>query len=294
MPGIGMAVFEFLRLSLSVPKLLPLDGTKHPDPTEDRQSYINYIFGEPHEFFFRRSLFSYVPARSMAMPKGIVAGFIGRRTETLKAQGPEHLFALAPSKEWNAAFLVVDTRPDQQVVAIEKKHDVGASHSVLEHLADSKLKQYRKTAWHVDIEYISNAEDFFEVAKKYLGQITELSFTFHPPNGLRGWDEFKELDRIGKQQTNAEKSEYAFKNKSGGIVPEGEFVNNALEYASEGAGVTKLKAGKRTVYNSRQHKETVEVSEGMMPRDGEEIKVAGTAEHVLASRKKRNRREPKK
>lgn len=289
-----MATFEFLRLSLSVPRMGPLDATADSAPSDSREDYIRYLFSQPHSFFFRLSLFSYVPVSSKLLPPYVLAGRIGKRTEKLKMQGPEQEFVLAPAKEWNASFLVVDVRPDEQVVAIERRTDVGTSHGVLEHFFASKLTEYQKTAWHVDIEYISRSSDFFAVAQRYYGQLTELSFTFHPPNGLRGFERFKELDRIGKDQTNADESEYALKNKKGNLNPKGEFVESALDYASEGAGVTKLKAGKKVVFNSRDHKETLEVSEEMMPRQGEEIKVAGTAKHLLMAHANRSNSEDNK
>lgn len=116
---------------------------------------------------------------------------------------------------------------------------------------------------------------------KFRGQITEIAFEFNPPNALKGFDKFKEFDRLAKDQTNSEKSEYALKNKSGGIEPSGEFIESAVDYASEGAGQVTMKAGKKIIFNSRNFKKTEMIPETVMPREGEPTKIAGAAQILM-------------
>jgi hypothetical protein len=272
-----MATFEFLRLSLSVPTMGPLDNSDRREPEVSRKQYIEWLFETRIDFFYRNALFSYVPAESAALPSGCHAGFIGKQISEMENAGPESMFALRPHKTWKAAFIAVNANEGQQFVAVERRGDVGSAHSVIEHLIDARLGQYKGVAWHTDVEYVTQRRGFWAAAEKYRGQITELSFEFNPPNGLKGFDRFKEFDRLAKAQTNSEKSEYALKNKQGAVSPEGEFVESAVEYASEGAGKAVLKKGNKKLYDSRESKKTATIPESLMPREGEETKVAGAA-----------------
>ncbi|WP_417496471.1 hypothetical protein [Maricaulis sp.] len=238
------------------------------------------LFNSRLDFFHRNSLFSYVPTASKALPPGCLAGFIGKQISELENAGPESLFALQPHKTWKAAFITVNANQGQQFVAVERRGDVGSAHSVIEHLVEARLRDRKGVAWHTDVEYVTQKRGFWAAAEKYRGEITELGFEFNPPNGLKGFDRFKDFDRLAKEQTNAEKSEYALKNKQGAVTPEGEFVESAVEYASEGAGKVVLKKGNKKLYDSRDSKKIATIPESAMPREGEEIKVAGAALHL--------------
>lgn len=272
-----MATFEFLRLSLSVPTMGPLDNSKRKEPLVSRQQYIEWLFKTRIDFYYRRALFSFVPAESAALPPGCLAGFIGKQISEMENAGPETMFALRPHKTWKAAFITANANEGQQFVAVERRNDVGSSHSVIEHLIDARLSEYKSVAWHTDVEYVTQTRGFWVAASRYRGQITELRFEFNPPNGLKGFDKFKDFDRLAKAQTNSEKSEYALKNKQGAVSPDGEFVESAVEYASEGAGKAVLKKGNKKLYDSRESKKTATIPESVMPREGEETKVAGAA-----------------
>lgn len=275
-----MATFEFLRLSLSVPVIGPLDNTEETEPIVSRQEYLMEIFGERHDFYHRQSLFSFVPAMTDTLPDGVLAGFIGRQIKGHENAGPESFFALIPHKAWKAAFITIDTNKGEQVISMERRHDVGASHSILDNFFNSKLRDRKAFSWHIDTEYITGTEAFWSAVEKHRGCITELAFTFYPPNGLKGFDKFKEFDRLAKQQTNSEKSDYTLKNSSGGVDPKGEFVEGALEYASEGAGQVVMKSGRKKIYSSRNSKKTDEIPESLMPRQGEDVKVSGVVENL--------------
>jgi hypothetical protein len=280
-----MATFEFLHLALSIPAIGPLDrllpNTERIVPSESRQAYLSGLFGTRHDFFYKGTLFSFAPAPPDILPPWARAGFIGKQIQTLEPAGPDDLFALTPSKKWKAAFFAVDTRPSRQIIAFEKRGDVGSAENVISHLIESRLRERRSASWHVDIEYVTEKRGFTAAANRFRGQITELSFEFNPPNALRGFDKFKEFNRLAVAQTNSEKSEYSLKNKNGSVEPSGDFVDSAVDYASEGAGQVTMKAGKKIVFNSRNSKKTATIPESVMPREGEPTKIAGASNILL-------------
>ena len=151
-------------------------------------------------------------------------------------------------------------------------------------LVQAATREFAGFSWHVDIEYLQRVEDFWAAARENEGQITELVFEFHPPNGLGGFDKFKELDKIAKQEANGESSSYSLQNRDGGIVPRGDFVESAAEYSSEGGGATILKRGRRVIFNSRRHKREIEVPQELMPTSGEVAKVLALLAFLLKGR----------
>ncbi len=277
-----MATFQFLRLSLSVPPLGPLaSDEERVEPKISREAFLRKLFSSRFDFFHRGKLFSYAPSPSNKPEDVLFAGFIGKQVEEAVQSGPESLFAVTKNKNWKASFVAVDVRPEEQVIAFEKRHDVGSSQSIFESLFDAYIREQKSTVWHVDVEYVQRTEEFWHAAKKFQGSITELLFEFHPPNGLRGFESFKKLDRVAKQQTNGESSTYAVRNKGGAINPKGEFVESAAEYATEGAGSIKLKAGRKTIYDSRKSKRELDAPEGLMPRQGETSKILGLIAYLF-------------
>ncbi len=280
--GVILPKFEFLRLSLSVPTLgaLAIDGERR-EPETTRREFLELIFKNKIEFFYQGKLFTYAPSPNDIQGPDKFSGFVGKPVEELVSEGPEKLFALTRSKNWKASFLTIDVRPDQQVIAFERRNDVGSPHRIVEALIDHFVRQLQQTSWHVDLEYMSSPKDFWKAVDEYKGHITEVSFEFHPANGLKGFETFKKFDKLAKQQANAEKSTYALKNESGAVIPKGEFVEEAVEYASEGGGGTKLKDGRKTLFSSKSAKKVTDVPETLMPRQGEPSKILGLIAYLF-------------
>lgn len=281
-----MPTFEYLQLSLSVPTIgaLAEDGERH-EPEVDRQAYLTEVFSLRRDFFYSGRQYTYVPAPPDVQGPDVYAGYIGKPVEELVNAGPDELFALTKSKHYKASFVVVDVQAERQVVAFERRQDVGSAHRILEALFESVVRERKGFSWHTDIEYKSSEKDFWHAAEEYRGRITELTFEFYPPNGLLGFDKFKEFDRIAKHQANGQSSEYSIKNPDGAVRPEGEFVESAAEYAAEGPGKITMKEGRKTLFSSRQAKRTKDAPEGLMPRQSEPAKILGLITFLFGKEK---------
>lgn len=277
-----MARFQYLRISLSIPPLGPLHlGEVQQEPDIAREDFLRQLFEKRQDFFHRGRLFSYAPSPTNREGDPFLAGFIGKQVEQAVQGGPDQLFAITKQKYWKASFVAIDVRPDSQLIAFEKRSDVGSADKILESLFESYIRNRKSYSWHVDLEYLQRQEDFWKAAQENYGTITELSFEFFPANGLRGFDKFKELDKIAKRQSNGEKSIYSLKNNDGALKPEGEFIESAAEYATEGAGSIKMKSGRRVVYSSRKTKREEDANEELMPRQGETSKILGLIEWLF-------------
>jgi len=271
-----MPVFQFLRLSLSIPTIGDLAKEDHrSEPDATRREYLTEAFSHRRDFFYSGRLYTFVPCHAEIQGPTIYSGFIGKPVVEMVNSGPEQLFALTKSRHYKAAFLAIDVSEDQQVVAFEKRQDVGSAHRILRAMLETVVRERKGFSWHTDVEYLSSEQDFWLAAKEYRGRITELSFEFYPPNGLKGFEKFKEFDRLAKMQANGQSSEYSIKNPDGAVAPEGDFVESAVEYAAEGPGKITLREGRKTLFSSRQAKKTKDVPETIMPRQSEQSKILG-------------------
>lgn len=236
---------------------------------------MTQAFSRRRDFFYLGRQYTFVPCPDETQGPKVFSGFVGKPVVEMVNSGPEKLFALTKTNHYKAAFLAVDVSEDQQVVSFEKRQDVGSSQRILQAMLEEMVRERKGFSWHTDVEYISSEKDFWLAAKEYRGRITELSFEFYPPNGLKGFEKFKEFDRLAKQQANGQSSEYSIKNPNGTVLPEGAFVESAVEYAAEGPGRITLKEGRRTLLSSRHAKKTKEVPETIMPRHSERSKILG-------------------
>ena len=280
-----MPKFEFLRLSLSIPTigdLIKEDQRKQPDQT--RRDFLTCLFSRRQDFFYRGRQFTYMPFPDDLQGPDAFAAYIGKPVEDFVNEGPEHLFALTKQKHYKASFVAVDVSPTEQLVAFEKRDDVGSARPILEAMFEHYVQQRKGYSWHTDVEYLSSQLDFWKAAKEYQGRITELSFEFLPPNGLKGFEKFKNLDRLAKDQANGQSSTYSIKNKDAAISPKGDFVESAVEYASEGPGRIIMKEGRRILYNSKRSKKTKNAPESLMPRQGEGSKILGLIPFLFGKR----------
>lgn len=214
-------------------------------------------------------MYSYVPIPTKINRQDSFAGFIGKPVEESVNAGPEQLFALTKSKHYKASFVAIDVAEDQQMIAFEKRHDVGNSRNIIDAMLHSYIRDIKGFSWHSDVEYLSSKKDFWRAAKEHRGQITELSFEFYPPNGLAGKKAIKDFNTMVKEKTNSQTTKYSFKNPDGNVFPDGDFVEGAVEYASEGPGRITMKKGNKTLFNSRQGRQVKEVDESVVPRTGD-------------------------
>ncbi|MDX5595670.1 hypothetical protein [Pseudovibrio sp. SPO723] len=271
-----MATFEYLRLSLSIPAIGDLvSALDRKEPDISRQDYLKEAFSKRQDFFHMGTKYSYVPIYKDPEDSNLLSGLVGKPVvETVNA-GPESQFALTKSEHYKASFLCIDTASDKQIVAFEKRSDVGSPKSILSSMLEHVVRDRKKTSWHTDIAFISDRNDFWAAVQEYKGQITELKFEFYPPNGLRGMDTLRELNKEIVKETNGQSTEYTVKNKDGALIPEGDFVEEAIDYIAEGPGSASLKAGRKKVYNSSDSKKSKQVPESLMPRQCETTKILG-------------------
>lgn len=271
-----MAVFELLRLSLSVPTVGPLlEDREIGEPQISREDFLRGLFSEKREFFHSGRLFTYAPSPTNSTKDMKLSGYIGKQIEQEFQSGPEQLFAITKEKHWRASFVAIDVSDDSQLLYFEKRGDVGTAQAIILSFIEQYTRDFKGFSWHIDAEYLTVEESFWAAVSEHRGEITEVIFEFVPPNVVRGYDKLKELDRMLKQGSNSDSSAYVLKNKDGALDPKGEFVEGAVKYSSEGVGSIKLKKGRQVLFNSKKNRRKEPVPDELMPRDGEQSKILG-------------------
>lgn len=273
-----MAEFEFFRLSLSVPTLGPLlEGEDRQEPSLSRQEFLSTIFSIRRDFPHRGRMYVYAPTPKDAHQDNKIGGIIGKQVEQVVNSGPESLFAPEILSHWRIAYLGIDLKSDRQIVAFEVKNEIGSGTSLVQSLVESYVASDRsKIHWHVDINPIVEESEFWEAVKELKGTIKELTFNFVPPNGITGFESFKEFDKLAKRQANASSSAYTLKNEDAALMPSGETVESAAEYTSEGGGEIIIRGERRKIlYRSGSRKRLKAIPESLMPRLGEIAKMLG-------------------
>lgn len=271
-----MAVFELLRLSLSIPTVGPLvSDYQTGEPKISRENFLRGLFGQKREFFHSGKLFTFAPSPTNSGKDKKLSGFVGKQVEQEFQSGPDMLFAITKEKHWRAAFIAIDISEDSQLLYFEKRGDVGKAQAIIMSFVEQYIRDFKGFAWHIDAEYLTVEESFWAAVSEHRGEITEAIFEFVPPNVVRGYDKLKELDRMLKQGSNSDSSAYVLKNKDGALDPKGEFVEGAVKYSSEGVGSIKLKKGRSVLFNSKKNRRSESVAEDLMPREGEGAKILG-------------------
>jgi len=275
-----------LRFSLSKPAIGPLlEGAGGREPSLSREDFLRVLFNKKIEFFHSGKLFTYAPSPTNEAGDLRLSGYIGKQIEQEFQAGPDQLFAVTTEKHWKASFVAIDVSGDQQLMFFEKRGDVGKAQAILFSLIEQFIREFKGSAWHIDVEYLTEEESFWHAVKEHRGEITEVIFEFVPPNVLRGYDRVKELDRLITEGSNSDSSAYVLKNKDGELDPKGEFVEGAVEYSSEGAGAIKLKSGRKVIYNSKKNRRTEQAPEEIMPRGGEKAKILGLIAKLFGKKK---------
>ncbi len=277
-----MPVFDLLRFSLSAPAKGPLlDEIDGQEPAISRQDFLRFVFGDHCRFFHFGKEYVFTPSPTNSADDPMVSGYIGKEISKSVQSGPENLHALVTSSSWAASFIAMDTRPAEQVLYFEERTDVGSSKAVLLSLVSERVSQFKGSSWVVDVEHKTRVCDFWEAVEKNKGSITQVDFEFVPANGLEGYDMMKNLHKHLTEPSNADQSGVSIKNSKGELVPQGEYVEGALQYASEGVGKATIKSGRKVIFRSEEGKETKEAPEEIMPRDAERPKILGLISYLF-------------
>lgn len=251
--------YSLLRLSLFPKEIPPLIAAmREGEEQQGRQEWLRWAFGTRHEFIHRGSAFTYVPIGSEGT---VMLGRLGRQRAELVNRGPETGFAETSASPWHAVNVLVETAAGEygQILAMQDNKDVGSPHAVVSSLADHLNNINVDSRWRMEVQALTETQDFWEVVARAKGTITALDMTFVAPNIFGGRDKVREALRKYRDENNMTSLKTSMRNPDGNLDPDSERIRESLGYIEEGGGEVKMSSHGKTIYDSHEHDKTVDI-----------------------------------
>lgn len=256
-----MAAFEFLRLSLIKANQLSLLGSDAKPAREiSRREYLDRVFAnETLDFIYHGTTYTFLKD---GVYGDTLVGRIGKKKIESIHRGPDQGYAVELVEGWKPIWCLLDLSSDSQLICVQT--GLASSRNLLRALFNAIERRLPGQEYESYIEYISDGREFWHAVDKYRGRLTRLEFTFVPPNAIGLEEKIRTIVDAGKE-IGSETTKFTHVNPSGGLHPEGEYVEAALAKTSEGAGSVLLKAGQETVYSSSKNRRTITISKDELP-----------------------------
>ena len=257
--------YHYLRLSLleqPPPALLQLANAV--PPARSRQEYLSDIFSSRIDFEHRNRQFVFVPiGEEIGLFGRLLVGRIGRSILARENRSPESGFEEVTRPSWRAANIVIDinTHSDGQKIAFQRHPDVGGPPAIAATLINHLNQANPDSGWVIEVSCIKEERSFWDAVGKFEGRITQAQFTFTTPNVLSIRSNLAEELKDKNERNNAITVTEILRNPRGNLDLGGEDVRDAAEYISGGAGKSKLKVGRDTVYDSESRGTSVEIED---------------------------------
>lgn len=257
--------YHYLRLFLleqERPPILEAAGTL-PRATS-RQEFLKQIFSSRIDFKHWNKTLVYIPIGEAQLEGGpVMLGRIGRAVAAVENTPPESGFEETTHTSWRAANVLIDTRDhaDGQKLAFQYHANVGKPLPIASSLIEHINSTNQDSGWLIEINLITERDSFWDAVRRHKGEITAAEFMYVTPNilGIRSKlnDDLKEA----RQKYNAVTVTETIENPKGNLKLEGEEIEQTVEYISEGGGKSKLKVGRKVVYDSDQEEKLIEIEE---------------------------------
>lgn len=240
-------------------------------------------FAQNFKFSHRKSDFHFAPA-SAATASDVILGRVGRTFTTNENAPPEQGFMDTTHEGWKACVVVIDPteHDDGQKVAVQVDLRVGAPMAILRSLTQHINANSAGQPYHIEVEPIFNASDFWEFAKANEGSVTSVTFEFIAPNGPWNTTEsIHEEMREWRKAAGAQKVITTIQSDDG-LNTDAEQIKEGVDYVTKGSGKLTARARGRRRFSS-----TTRPSTAILADDGPEseesilVRVARRISEVL-------------
>jgi hypothetical protein len=266
-----MATFEHVRISLALletpPLITKMGAQKDPTP---RRDYLVQAFSEKRSFIYNRHKFTFVP---MASPAGYAVGFFGRAVKQKGKKGPDQSYAPETLQTNDASLFILNLADDSQVAVMEHKNSVGSPKPIIAAFLYAVRRADGFGDYDPHVRYLSNEETYWSVVEEYKGRITQLDFTFIPPNALKSQQTVAEFIKQASQNANSDYLEHKYRSKAGKLNPKAPIVAGSVDVALKGGGEAVVKSGKKVIFSSSKSKMTTDVPTEDVPTSAEETRL---------------------
>lgn len=179
-------------------------------------------------------------------------------------KSPEENFATESIESWPHVPVIINTDSDPEsgqsiIIGFNKsifKNPLVQLRALAKLLTNLSLEEH---GYEIAINNISEKDDFWNHIKEYEGMISSLTFDFEAPNLFNTKDSLNDELREARDEFKMTHAQVKLENSSGelNIPRDSEFVNQGLQYISDGGGGYKIKLkNKRTVSSGDATKTT--------------------------------------
>ena len=192
---------------------------------------------------------------------------LGKQSEAELSGPPSTGFKAVSQEEWPHILVIVCVSPTQplgQTIAVMKDSEIFSApiHALRSLVSYMTPHNELLHGYELILSSLSRTESFWEIIKTRDGRIQRLSFDLAVPNFLGLNDEISKSMKTINRKYNATKATIAIENPEGSLhVPlQDEFVQEAVNYASEGAGDIKIKVQEEGVIDAKKNIITASIS----------------------------------
>jgi len=266
-----MATFEHLRISLARSEPPPIiEHLGHDEAPVPRREYLLSAFSEKRSFVHGKHVFGFLPA---AMPDGFAGGFFGRGVEIKGKKDFDQNYVPETIQTNESAFFFLNLASDSQIAAMEEKRVVGSPKAILDSffLALHRLDGFRDYETHV--QYMVKEETYWSAVDQYRGRITQINFTFIPPNALNSKQKVADFIKEASQDAHSDLLKHRYESASGKLNPRAPILEGSVDVALQGGGEAIVKSGTNVIFSSSKSRQTTEVPPDDVPKSAEESSV---------------------
>jgi len=204
----------------------------------------------------------------MPAPTGYIGGFFGRQSSIATHHGPEAKFEDVSLEGWELSVFILNPGSDSQIAWMQHNNAVGSPRPILKAFFDYHLARTDFKDWRAFVQYMEYEVDYWEVIKEYQEHISEVSFTFLPPNALNAEDAVMDFLRSA-EEANSETIKHTYNSQPGAMNANSGIMKASAKISSEGGGEAIVKATldgkKKLVYSSAKFRATADILEDHMP-----------------------------
>ena len=257
-----MAEFEKLRVSLARNEQGPLmTEISHGDLHRSRAAFLKLAFQEARTFLHHRTgkRFDFIP---LPIDDNYVAGIFRRPSPV-----PLHDEALEPyeAENYEGAVFIMSLAKDQ-TAWMQFNRKLGAPKPILESFFSYLSKSSDISDWKVYIKHFEDEREYFEVIRLRKNEITEISFTFIPPNALSADDEVYNFVKMMQNEAHPDTQKHTYKADAGQMNPDTDHMNASARVAMAGGGDAEVRdKNRRILYGKSKGKVTRDVPEDYLP-----------------------------
>lgn len=253
--------FTFYKVSVELADNLSLFREEKPKHQVVRDAFN---VDEPIIFSHQGAVLAYVKHKTVG---DYIIASLGKQSEAELSGPPSTGFQATVQEEWPHVLVIINTGPHQpvgQTIAVLKDGNVfKAPLNALRSLVDDMTANNELLdGYELILNSVSTKESFWEIIRSRTGRIQKLTFDLAAPNFLGLNDEISESMKKIKTQYNATKATVAIENPEGSLhVPKQDaFVEQAVNYATKGAGDIKLKVQEEGTINAKRNIVTASIS----------------------------------